>query len=403
MTVRLILHIDLDAFFASVEELDHPEYAGHPLVVGADPQGGRGRGVVATCNYAAREFGIRSAMPISEAWRRCPDARFVFPRFPRYAEKSAEVFELIHESADAVEEASVDEAYLDVTSRAAHFDDAVRLARDLQTRIRERTGLSASLGIATGKTVAKIASDMDKPGGLTAVRPGTEAAFLATLPARRIPGIGPKSEARLAELGILTCADLAALSPQRLQDVFGSWGPRLGELARGIDDAPVVTEWERKSIGSETTFPKDVDDPSALESTLGELAADLAASLAQEHRRARTLTLKVRLTGFETYTRARTLPTSVAEAAAIERVALALLRENAPARAVRLLGLRATHLTGEEPLVGGQTALERWPVDVLGEADAWRPTRPLDRWEAAELGEAPPWEPSQRRLDHSWR
>jgi nucleotidyltransferase/DNA polymerase involved in DNA repair len=399
--LRLILHVDLDAFYASVEELDNPGWAGHPLVVGADPQEGHGRGVVATANYAARAFGIRSAMPISEAWRRCPTARYVFPRFARYQEKSDEVFELLHEAADAVEGASIDEAYLDLTSRASTFDDAVRLAGDLQARIRDRTGLSASIGVASGKVVAKIASDFRKPGGLTPVAPGTEAAFLAPLPARRIPGIGPKTEARLAEAGIATVADVAALPSQRLADLFGSWGPRLGQLARGIDDSPVVTGWERKSLGSETTFMRDVDDEATLERTLRELASDLAASLAKETRRAKTITLKVRLTGFETYTRARTLAQPVADAPTLARHALDLLRANPPARAVRLLGLRATGLA--EATQGAQATLAQWPATVHGEeVEETRKRATLRDWPADVLGESPGWTPPQRRLD-GWR
>ncbi|HWH09064.1 MAG TPA: DNA polymerase IV, partial [Candidatus Thermoplasmatota archaeon] len=197
--MRFVIHVDLDAFFASVEELDHPEWRGFPLVVGADPQGGRGRGVVTTANYEARKFGVRSAMPISQAWQLCPQARYVPPRFERYAEKSSEVFRVLREMADAVEPASIDEGYLDATPRAATFAEAVELARRAQARIREATALSASVGVATSKLVAKIATDMRKPAGLTAVPPGTEEAFLAPLPARKIPGVGPKTEARLLE------------------------------------------------------------------------------------------------------------------------------------------------------------------------------------------------------------
>lgn len=370
---RLVLHVDLDAFYASVEELDHPEWKGHPLVVGADPQEGRGRGVVATCNYEARAFGVRSAMPISEAWRRCPHARYVFPRFERYHEKSEEVFVLLHRAAEAVEPASIDEAYLDVTDRVGGYEGALALARALQARIRHEAGLSASLGVATSKLVAKIATDMRKPAGITGVPPGTEEAFLAPLPARRLPGVGPKGEERLLEAGVATCADLAALPAERLRRLFGSWGPHLGEMARGVDASPVVTSWERKSVGGETTFLRDVDDPRQWEETVEGLARDAAEHLRTEGLLARTVTLKVRLTGFETYTRARSLPQPTSDPDAFTRTALALLRENAPERPVRLLGVRLSALS--KPGAGEQADLSQWPPDRHGEAPAWRPAQ----------------------------
>ncbi|HVM44874.1 MAG TPA: DNA polymerase IV [Candidatus Thermoplasmatota archaeon] len=368
--MRYIVHVDLDAFYASVEELDHPEWKGHPLVVGADPQEGRGRGVVATCNYAARRFGIRSAMPISEAWRRCPDARFVFPRFERYHEASQQVFAVLRESADAVEPASIDEGYLDLGSRVDTFPAAVAHARAVQARILEATGLTASMGVATNKLVAKIATDMQKPHGLTAVAPGEEEAFLAPLPARKIPGVGPKSEERLRALGVETIGQLAALPPAVLTREFGAWGARLAQLARGVDEAPVATDWERKSVGGETTFLRDSADPDEWRATVAGLARDAAEALAREQSVARTITLKVRLAGYETFTRARTLATPTDDAATLARVALELLDENRPARAVRLLGVRLSHLT---PRAGRQLLLDEWDAARLGEAPAWHP------------------------------
>ncbi len=370
--------MDLDAFFASVEELDNPEWKGSPLVVGADPKMGLGRGVVTTANYAARKYGIKSAMPISEAWRRCPTARFVRGHYPRYTEKSREVFDILQEATDVIERAGIDEAYLDLSDKVDTFDEAVNLARDFQARIEAATGLTASFGMATSKTVAKIASDYRKPRGITAVTPGTEATFLAPLAARRIPGVGPKTEARLEELGIETCADLAALSGTRMGELFGSWGPRLAELARGIDDSPLLVAWERKSLGNETTYAQDVDDPRVWESTLNALAEESAETLQKEGVVARTITIKVRVTGFETYTRGRSLPVPVCEKDAIARVALDLLRENAPDKPVRLLGLR---LTGLAAVVRGQSTLRAWPADVLGELEPWiAPQRRVDDW-----------------------
>ena len=373
--VRSIAHVDLDAFYASVEELDHPEYKGHPLVVGADPKDGHGRGVVTTANYAARKFGIRSAMPISEAYRRCPDARFVYPRFERYHEMSQAVFAILRESADAIEPAGIDEGYLDLTSRADGFQAAVELARAIQERVLRETQLSVSLGVASNKVVAKIATDMQKPHGLTAVVPGTEEAFLAPLPVRKIPGVGPKTEAHLQQMGIETIAQLAAVAPSVLAREFGAWGPRLAQLARGIDEAPVETGWERKSVGGETTFLHDTSDPEEWRTTVAGLAREAASSLVEEGSVARTVTLKVRLSGFETYTRARTLPTPTDDGGVFARVALELLDENRPTRAVRLLGVRLSHIVPRE---GRQLR--------------------IDEWDAARLGEAPPWRSPQRRL-----
>jgi nucleotidyltransferase/DNA polymerase involved in DNA repair len=374
--VRSIVHVDLDAFYASVEELDHPEYKGAPLVVGADPKEGHGRGVVTTANYEARKFGIRSAMPISEAYRRCPTARFVYPRFERYAQKSDEVFAVLRESADMVEPGGIDEGWLDLSSRARTFQEAVELARGIQRRILDDTKLTASMGVATNKVVAKIATDMKKPFGLTVVPPGTEEEFLAPLAVKKIPGVGPKSEEHLHGLGIFTVAQLAAFGPAALQREFGAWGPRLAQLARGIDEAPVEVGWERKSVGGETTFMNDTPDPVLWASTVEELARDAARHLVEEGTLARTVTLKVRLSGFETYTRARTLAAPTDDGAAFARVALDLLEENRPTRAVRLLGVRLSHLMPRE---GKQLV--------------------LDEWDASRLGESPPWRPKQRRLD----
>lgn len=376
---RIVVHFDLDAFYASVEELDHPEYVGSPLIVGADPKEGAGRGVVTTANYAARAFGVRSAMPISEAYRLCPTARFVYPRFDRYAVKSDEVFAVVREASEVLEPAGIDEGYLELTGAVGSFAEAIERVRALQADIQARTQLSASFGVATNKTVAKVATDMRKPMGITTVPPGTEAEFLAPLPVRKIPGVGPKSEERLHDLGITTCAQLAEVPPSTLTREFGAWGPRLAALAQGKDDAPLETSWERKSLGSETTFLRDETDPDEWRRTLEAIAREAAASLAGEDMVARTLTLKVRLVGFETYTRARTLHRPTADPNVLARTALDLLEAHPPTRAVRLLGVRLTHLVPRE-----------------GPAQ-----RVLHEWDARILGESPPWRPKQQRLDEA--
>jgi nucleotidyltransferase/DNA polymerase involved in DNA repair len=311
-------------------------------------------------------------MPISEAWRRAgANARYVPPRFSRYHEKSMEVFALLARSAATVEPASIDEAYLDL-SDAPTFAEAIDRARALQERIHRECGITASLGVAASKLVAKIATDLRKPNGLTAVTPGTEEEFLAPLPARKIPGVGPKTEERLKELGIETCEQLAAAPEPLLAREFGAWGPRLAQLARGLDDSPVEVGWERKSLGSETTFDRDETDPAEWERTLRALGEEIGASLREERRKGRTVTLKVRLSGFETHTRARTLAAPTAEGALLGAVAVELLREFAPDRPLRLLGVRVTSLV-EEDGSSVQATLRDWPADVLGEAEAWEP------------------------------
>lgn len=366
---RIVAHVDLDAFYASVEQLDHPEWRGRPVVVGADPQGGRGRGVVATCSYEARQHGIRSAMPISQAWRRAPpDTVWVWPRFQRYSEVSEQVFGILRASGAVVEPASIDEGYVELTDRVASFEEAAALAAALQRRIRRETGVSASIGVGPNKLVAKIATDVRKPAGLTVVRAEEAASFLAPMPARKIPGIGPKTEAALDAAGIRTCADVAAAPLPLLGAIVGSWAPSLQSHARGQDDSPVVADWERKSIGSETTFLADEDDREAILRAFDELAGEAAAHLAQEKLLARTVTIKLRLSNFTTFTRARTLPGPFGDAATVREAARRLFLENDPGGPLRLVGVRLTGLAG-----GGQTTLSRWSADLLGEADAWRP------------------------------
>lgn len=366
---RVVLHLDLDAFYASVEQLDHPEWRGRPVVVGADPQGGRGRGVVATASYEARAHGIRSAMPVSQAWRRAPaETVWVWPRFARYGEKSEEVFAVLRATGAVVEPASIDEAYLDLTERVAGFAEARALAAALRRRIRHEAGVTASVGVGPNKLVAKIASDANKPDGLTVVREEDAEAFLAPLPARKIPGVGPKTEAALDAAGLRTCGDVAAAPLALLASIVGSWAPVLRAHARGLDDSPVVADWERKSVGSETTFLADEGDRDAILRTIDELASEAARALAEEGLLARTVTVKIRLADYTTFTRARTLPGPFGDAATAQEAARRLFLENDPGAPLRLVGVRLTGLTE-----GGQATLARWSADVLGEAAPWSP------------------------------
>jgi len=367
--VRRILHVDLDAFFASVEVRERPELSGLPVIVGADPKRGAGRGVVTTASYEARKFGVRSAMPISQAWRLCPQGVYVPPRHELYGAVSDRVFDVLRETGAVVEAASIDEAYLDAAGVTADLAAAEDLARKIQREIEARERITASVGVAASKLVAKIATDMRKPRGLTVVPEGAEASFLAPLPARKIPGVGPKTESALAAMGVRTCGELARVAPAKLAAAFGSFGPRLAELARGIDPSPVVAVWERKSLGSETTYERDESDPARWGQTLDALCDEIAQGLRDERLLARTVTLKVRLADFTTFTRARTLTRPTAEAGVLRAAARDLLSDAlSPPATVRLLGVRATHLSDAALR---QATLDEWPVDVA--ESPWRP------------------------------
>src|SRR3954463_3295668 len=262
----IVAHLDLDAFFAAVEELENPELKMVRLVVGGDPHG---RGVVATANYVARRFGIGSAMSCAEAERRCPQAVFVRPRMALYREYSREVWSIVRESVSTIEQAGIDEGYLDLGQVAPAFDDARAVAEAVQAVVRARTRLSCSLGVATSKVVAKIASDRRKPGGLTAVRPGQEAAFLAPFPIRILPGVGPRAEERLKAFAVETIGQLAAITDEQLGGVMrGKVGRELRDRARGIDPRPLEVSTERISISQEETFARDISDRERLHDEL---------------------------------------------------------------------------------------------------------------------------------------
>ena len=319
----IVAHLDLDAFFAAVEELENPELRRVPLVVGGDPEG---RGVVATANYVARTFGIRSAMAAAEARRRCPHAVFVRPRHTLYRDYSREVWSTIREIVPTVEQAGIDEGYLDLGEVAPAFDDARALAEAVRAVVRARTRLSCSLGVATTNVVAKVASDRRKPGGLTVVRPGTEAAFLAPFPIRILPGIGPRAEERLVALGIETIGDIAALDDEQLRGALGGKvGRELRDRARGIDPRPLEVATERISISQEETFERDIGDPERLHDELRRMAAKLAEYLRGRGQVARTVTTKVRYPDFSIRTRSTSLPVGTDDAERIGELACGLL------------------------------------------------------------------------------
>jgi DNA polymerase-4 len=346
----IVAHLDLDAFFAAVEELENPELKRVPLIVGGDPHG---RGVVATANYVARGFGIHSAMSCAEALRRCPHATFVRPRHTLYRDYSREVWATVKEIVPTVEQAGIDEGYLDLEEIAPTFDDARAVAEAVRAVVRARTRLSCSLGVATSKVVAKIASDRRKPGGLTAVRPGREASFLAPFPIRLLPGVGPRAEERLVRAGIETIGALAALDDDELRTVFrGNVGRGLRDRARGIDPRPLEVSTERISISNEETFARDVADPERLHDELRRMAANLAEHLERRGQVARTVTTKLRYPDFAIRTRSTSLSVGTADADRIGELACSLLDRALRDRPgpLRLVGVGVSGLAGDVQL-----------------------------------------------------
>ncbi len=342
---RRILHVDMDAFYASVEQLDHPDHRGRPVIVGADPKGGKGRGVVAACSYEARARGVHSALPISQAWRRCPQAVYLRPRFKRYEEVSRRVFAVLARYTDLVEPLSIDEAFLDVTGSVGLFGEAEAIGREIKGAVRGELGLVASVGVAPNKFVAKIASDVGKPDGFVVVRPEEVAGFLEPLPVTRLWGVGAKTADRLGRAGLRTVGDVARLRPEDLAAGLGDLGAHLVNLARGIDERPVVPRSEAKTIGAETTFEEDVADPEAVRRAVLALSDRVGARLRRHGLLAEGVTLKFRDEDFRTVTRSRTLerPTDLGEE--LYRAAVTLLgRVGWEGRRVRLVGVTAARL-----------------------------------------------------------
>ena len=347
--MRSILHIDMDAFYASVEQRDNPVYRNRPVVVGADPDGGKGRGVVSAASYEARECGIHSAMPISQAFRRCPAGVFLPVRMERYHEVSERIFEIFHRYTDLVEPLSVDEAFLDVTGSYALFGSAETIGRRIQKKIWKEEQLHASVGVASNKFVAKVASDLEKPQGFVLVQAQKEREFLRDLSVSRLWGVGAKTTRRLNEMGYQLIGDVARQSQESLRSRLGKLGVHVWQLANGLDDRPVVPDADAKSIGAETTFSRDTNNPQLIRQTLLALSERVAQRLRTERFVARGLTLKFRNALFETMTRSSTLPTPTDQAADLYEVALKLLvRVSASDQKVRLLGLSAGKLRSIE-------------------------------------------------------
>ncbi len=341
----ILAHLDLDAFYAAVEELENPALRHLPLVVGGDP---KGRGVVATANYVARRFGIHSAMSAAEARRRCPQAVFVPPRHALYRQYSDAVWEAVTEVVERVERTGLDEGYLDLGTIAFDFSGARAVAEAVRTAVRASTSLSCSLGVSTSKVVCKVASDRRKPGGITVVPPGREPRFLAPLPVRRLPGVGPRAEARLAAAGISTVGALAGLEDVELRAVLpGAVGVLLRDRARGIDTRDLELAAERISISTEETFARDVSDRAVLHAEMRRQAANVAAHLRRSGLSARTVTAKLRYADFSIRSRSTTLAAPIDEEERIAELACRLLDRGLRDRpgALRLVGVGVSGLS----------------------------------------------------------
>jgi DNA polymerase-4 len=350
VTPRAISHVDMDAFYASVEQRDRPELRGRPVIVGADP---KGRGVVSACSYEARVFGVHSAMPISRAYRACPHAVYLPVDMDKYARVSTEIMAILGEFTPLVEPVSVDEAFLDLTGTQTLWGPAVEAVRRIKARIRDETGLTASAGLAANKFVAKVASDLEKPDGLVVVEPGREAEFLAPLPIERLWGVGKVTAKELAALGISTIGQLQRLAPAALVARLGPHGPDLLALAVGRDARPVEPFSPPKSMGAETTFERDCRDPARLEETLRFQAERVARELRADGLAACRVTLKLRWADFRTLTRSHTGdPTE--DGLEIYRRAATLLARERLVQPVRLIGVSASTF---RPSASGQLPL----------------------------------------------
>jgi DNA polymerase-4 len=339
--MRRILHIDMDAFFAAVEERKQPGLAGKPVVIGGGGDPTR-RGVVSTANYEARKYGIHSAMPLKTAYKLCPQAVYLPVDYDSYAAVSLQFKKVLTDICPVMESGGIDEAYLDIS---AVDGTSAEIARRIKDGIRQATGLTCSVGIAPNKLLAKIASDLQKPDGMTILTAEDVAVRIWPLPIRKLYGVGPKTEARLVKMKIATIGDLAALPVERLMAAFGpSYGNYLHDAAHGIDDSPLVTHWEPRSISRETTFQNDIGDWQAIARSLAGLTREVILDMKDQGYRARTVTIKIRFHDFQTLTRAKTLPDYTDAEEEARRAAFACLKRIVLNKRVRLIGVRASNL-----------------------------------------------------------
>ena len=352
---RIVMHCDINAFYPSCEIRRDPSLKGKPLVVGADPKGGRGRGVVTSCSYEARKLGVRSGMPISQAYKLAPSAMYVRPDFELYGQTSERVMKLLRSYATKFEQTSIDEAFLDVTDNCSSFEEAKLLARRMKEDLRAAEGLTMSVGVAPNKSIAKIASDYQKPDGLTVVLPDQVERFLSPLPVEKISGVGKKTTEFLNGKGVTTIGELRKISAKNLTDWFGRGGVWLWAIANGIEETPVEERPLRKSISVEQTFEKDLHDKNLVIEALDALTVEVHERLLEERLLFRTVGVKVRLEGFQTFTREKSHTGYVDDKNVIDEYVKLLFREfENDRRKVRLVGVR---LSGLRPAEGQQSRL----------------------------------------------
>ena len=339
----------MDHFFTAVETREHPEYKEKPVVVGADPKEGKGRGVVSTCNYEAREYGIRSGMPISRAWKHCPHAVYLPVNHKLYTEVSSKIMKILRKYVDKFEQWGIDEAFLDVSTKVKDYEGAKRLAQRIKQEVYRKEELTCSIGVGPNKLMAKIASDFKKPNGLTLVEEKDVEAFLAPLPVNKLLWVGKKTAQKLNAIGIETIGDLANYDPSVLAEKFGVWGTQIYLSAHGIDKSEVQERWEVKSMGRDTTFEEDTSDVNYILETLDALAEDVHKQLVESNFTCKTVTVKIRYENFETHTHGKTLPFPTDRLRDIQKTARELIQEFLRhARKVRLVGVRLSNLVSTE-------------------------------------------------------
>jgi DNA polymerase IV (DinB-like DNA polymerase) len=343
---RIILHVDMDSFYASIEVREHPELKGRAVIIGADPKGGAGRGVVSTCSYEARKYGVHSAMPISTAYHLCPSGVYLPVNFPLYAEVSARIMAILSRFADQFQQVSIDEAFLDITSLGS-YSAAKKRAELIKATIREHEGLTCSIGIAPSRVVAKIASDYQKPDGITIVEPSEVDTFLSPMPVGRIPGIGKKAQKALEEMGISTIGQLAAYDIQALITRFGKWAISMHELAHARDTGAVPRTYHRKSISRELTFAKDTDEVPLIRQAMDAMAEDVHKTLVKNGFSFRTITIKVRFSGFYTHTKSRSISHPCRDLAVLRSLSWSLIEEFLGGEKIRLIGIRLSKFEHE--------------------------------------------------------
>ena len=346
---RIIFHVDMDHFFTAVEERERPEFKGKPVIVGADPKEGKGRGVVSTCNYEARKFGVKSGMPISRAWKLCPEAVYQPVNYELYKKVSSEIRGILREYVDKFEQWGIDEAFLDVTSRVNSCEETEVLAHQIKMEILESEGLTCSVGIGPNKLVAKIASDFQKPDGLTVVKEEDVEKFLAPLDVRKLLWVGRKTEQKLKRIGINTIGDLANYDPAVLTENFGVMGTQLHLMAHGIDRSEVEERGEVKSISRDITFEEDTDDFEFVLKTLDRLSEEVHKDVSKQNFCFKTVTVKVRYENFETHTHGKTLPFVTDRLQDLQKTVKELVQDYLrPHRKIRLIGVRVSNFVSAE-------------------------------------------------------